>query len=435
VSAKEVLDAAIARVEDSDHLGAVVTRSFERARTASAEGPLAGVPTFIKDLLPLRGVATRWGSCASGHYVPRTSDPFAERFERTGVAVLGKSATPELGLTGTTEPLRDGPCRNPWNAQRSSGGSSGGAAALVAAGVVPIAHGSDGGGSIRIPASCCGLVGLKPSRHRLDMTASPLLPINIASDGVLSRTVRDTVAFFAALEQHKPPRKVEPMGRVGSQPRQPLRVGVFVDAPAGTPVDSDNRDAVLDAGALCETLGHHVDEIRCPFDGAVMADFFRFWGFLAWIQTFGGRLLMHPRWDNSQLEPFTIGMCSYFTRSPVAAAKAIGRLRGFGSTYAEVLRRYDVLICPTVATPPPEIGHMATDLPFQTAFDRVRSYVAFTPIQNISGAPAISLPLGRSQDGLPIGVQFAAAHGEDRLLLELARSIETAAPWPLVATP
>jgi len=435
VSAEEVLDAAIARVEENAHLGAAVTRCFERARgpTASAHGPLAGVPTFIKDLLPLRGVATTWGSRASGHYVPRTSDPFVERFERTGVAVLGKSATPELGLTATTEPLRDGPCRNPWNPERSSGGSSGGAAALVAAGVVPIAHASDGGGSIRIPASCCGLVGLKPSRHRLDMTASPLLPVNIASDGVLSRTVRDTVAFFAALEQHKPPRKVAPIGPVGSQPKAPLRVGVFVDSPAGTEVDSDNRDAALDAGTLCESLGHHVDQIPCPFDGAVIGNFLHLWGYVAWLQTFGGRLLMHARWDNTQLEPFTVGMCSYFTRSPVAAAKAIRRLRGFGSAYDEVLRRYDVLICPTVAAPPPEIGHLATDLPFEAAFDRLRTYVAFTPIQNVSGAPSISLPLGRSRDGMPVGVQFAAAHGGDRLLLELARSIEAAAPWPLAA--
>jgi amidase len=191
VSAAEVIEAAITRAQEAAPLRAVVAEQYERALQRAQQqgpGPLAGVPTFVKDLAHLEGVPTGWGSAAAGSYVSRRSDRFVRHFEDTGVVYLGKSAAPELGLTATTEPLGREPCRNPWDPAYSSGGSSGGAACLVAAGVVPIAHASDGGGSIRIPASVCGLVGLKPSRFRMDMEGSQLLPINIATDGVISRS-------------------------------------------------------------------------------------------------------------------------------------------------------------------------------------------------------------------------------------------------------
>ena len=346
---------------------------------------------------------------------------------------LGKSACPELGLTATTEPLGWPPCRNPWDPSRSSGGSSGGAATLVAAGVVPIAHANDGGGSIRIPAACCGLVGLKPSRARLDMKGARLLPVNVACEGVVTRTVRDTVAFWAAVESRRAPRKGAPIGEVAERPSKPLRVGVFVDAPIGTPVDPEVRDAVLAAARLCGTLGHGVEEIPCPFAGEVIDDFLRYWGYLAWLQIWTGRMTFHWGFDRSRVEPWTLGLAGTFSREKLLARAAMRRLRLFSKTFAERMGPHDVLVSPVLATPPPPLGYLATDVPFDTAFERIRAYAAFTPIHNASGAPAISLPLGRSAAGLPIGVQLAAAPGGDRMLLELALSLEAAQPWKAIA--
>lgn len=426
VTAAEVLEAAIARAEAAGGLGAIVTPCFDRARAsvAGVAGALAGVPTFVKDLSRVQGVATGWGSAAAGTHVSSRSDPFVKRLERTGVLILGKSATPELGLTATTEPRGRAPTRNPWDLTRSAGGSSGGAGALVAAGVVPLAHGNDGGGSIRIPASCCGLVGLKRTRGALDAEGSRLLPVNVAVHGVLTRSVRDTVAFHRALTG---------LGEVAAAPPGPLRIGLYVDAPTGTPVDAEVQAAVTAAGRVCAALGHDVDAIPCPFAGAVIDDFLAYWGFVAWLQVRTARWMLHRSFDRTKLEPWTRGLAESFTARRRAVLSAIGRLRGFQRSYARVMERYDVLVSPTVAQPAPVLGHLATELAFATGFDRLRTYAAFTPLHNAAGAPAISLPLGRSAAGLPIGVQFAAARGRDRLLLELARTLEAAQPWPPLA--
>jgi amidase len=437
VSAEEVIRAAIVRAEEARHLGAVFEPTYERALAHAGDrggmASLAGVPTFIKDLAEIRGVPTTWGSRASGRYVSRRTDPFVSGFEETGVVTLGKSACPELGLTVTTEPLGRPPCRNPWDPSRSSGGSSGGAASLVAAGVVPMAHATDGGGSIRVPAACCGLVGLKPSRFRADLKGSKVLPLNIVTDGVVTRTVRDTVAFYAAIESRPGTRELAPIGEGPAGPSRPLRIGAFVDAPVGTPVNPEVRDAVLAAARLCRALGHVVEEIACPFEGGVIDDFLRYFGFLAWLQVHTARLALHWGFDPSKIEPWTRGFMEFFSREKLAAWSAIRRLRAFSRTFAEVMTRHDVLISPTAAEPAPPLGYLAPDLPFETLFARIRAYVPFTPLHNASGAPAISLPLARSSAGLPIGVQFAAAHGHDRMLLDLALSIEAAQPWETTA--
>ncbi len=343
MSALEVLDAAIERAEQANCLGAIVTQSYELARkkAVNVSGALAGVPTFIKDLTQVRGVMTGWGARGAGQYVSPRSDPFAILLESTGLVSLGKSATPELGLTATTEPLGQPPCRNPWDPSRSAGGSSGGAACLVAAGVVPLAHGSDGGGSIRIPSACCGLVGLKPSRFRLDMEGSHLLPINIATHGVLSRTVRDALAFHEAIEGQHRPRRVKPIWRTLTKPG-PLKIGVFVDSPTGSAVHPETRDAVLAGARVCASLGHEVEEIPCPFEGRVLDDFLRYWGLVAWIQKRTARLLIHRRFDTRQLEPWSQGIAGTFTDEPAAALQSMRRLRHFAHTYASVMKSYDV---------------------------------------------------------------------------------------------
>jgi amidase len=429
VSVSEVLEATIRRAEAAGALNAIVTDTFERARARAAsgalEGAFAGLPTFVKDLSQVKGVCTGWGSAGAADLVSKKSDPFVKKFERTGVLVVGKSATPELGLTATTEPLLRGATRNPWDPTRTPGGSSGGAGALVAAGVVPLAHANDGGGSIRIPAACCGLVGLKPTRGLLDMEGSNLLPVNVAVHGCVTRTVRDTIAFHRAMSG---------LGEIAPAPPRPLRMGLYVDAPTGTPVDAQVQDAVRAAGRACEALGHQVDEIACPFPAQVIDDFLVYWGLLAWIQITTAPLLLHRGFDNTRIEPWARGLSASFTSNRGRVFGAIRRLRRFGRDYAKVFERCDVLVSPSVATPAPPLGHLATDLPYETHHDRVRTFAAFTPLHNAAGAPAISLPLGRTSTQLPLGVQFAAARGRDALLLELAQTLEAAHPWPKTAS-
>lgn len=439
VSHREVLDAALARAEARAELGAVAALSAERARAKAdalaSQGPvgaLFGVPTFLKDLAQLEGVETSWGSEAVTGHVSRKSDPIATRMEAIGLSILGKSQASEFGITPTTEP-KGKPCRNPWNLAHSTGGSSGGAAALVASGVVPLAHASDGGGSIRIPASACGLVGHKPSRFVMDMDGSALLPVNIAVDGVLTRTVRDTVAYFEAMEVLRPAsRRAPPLGKVARSPKR-LRMGVYTESPLGRPVAREPRDAAIAAGELCASLGHHVEAIAVPFEAAWLDDFLAYWGFLAWLQIRTAPLMLTRRFDTRRVEGLTSGLARTFTRNPLEAARATARLRGFAAAYAKVFERFEVLISPTMACLPPELGWISTEAGFEAWFERVKTYVPFTPLQNAAGAPAISLPLARAENGLPIGVQFAGPFGGDATLLSLALELEEAAPWQRVA--
>jgi amidase len=441
VSAREVVDAAAARAEAREELGAVaalcVPRAHAKVQAARPPtGPAAalwGVPTFVKDLARLEGVETTWGSAGAMGHVPSKSDPVVHTMDAVGLAIVGKSAASEFGITPTTEPKHRAPCRNPWNRAHSPGGSSGGSAALVASGVVPIAHASDGGGSIRIPASACGLVGHKPSRFVMDMDGSALLPVNIAVDGVVTRTVRDTIAYWEAVEAT--PRRARRAPRIGRAGRSKtrLRIGLYTDSPLGRPVEPAPRDAAVAAGELCASLGHHVEQVRAPFEAQALDDFVTYWGFLAWIQIRTAPAMLTRRFDTQRVESLTRGLAQTFAREPLGAIRATRRLRSFARAYARAFERFDVLVSPTVATLPPKLGWISTDASFEDWLDRVRSYVPFTPLQNAAGAPAISLPLGRAENGLPVGVQFAGPFGADATLLSLALELEEAAPWPHVA--
>lgn len=431
VSAREVVEAAILRAEGAAHLGGLVTETFSRALDAPSAGstserPFAGVPTAIKDLARVAQVPTRWGSRGAGPSVPKRSDPIVGTFEALGFVSLGKSAAPELGLTATTEPLGFAPARNPWAPTRTAGGSSGGAAVLVAAGVVPLAHGSDGGGSIRIPAACCGLVGLKATRGRLDMAGSNLLPVNIAVDGVLTRTVRDTVAFWEAVTGRRGP-SLSP--RPGGPPA-PLRVGFFLEHPYGLPLDEAVADTVRRAARACEALGHRVEATPSPIDEAFVEDFLAYWAFVGWLQTRTHRLLAQRDFDLSQLDPWTRGLATTFARAKGAGLWATARLRGFSRRFRRTFERFDVVLGPTLAQRPPALGELSPAVEYETKRQRLRAFTPYTAAYNASGCPALTLPLGRDEAGVPLGVQLGADWGNERALFELALQLEAALPWP-----
>lgn len=437
---EELVAAAIARARDFDPaLNAIVHENFGAALAAArrgGHGRFGGLPTFIKDTDAVEGTPLRMGTRALPDTPARKSSGFVRQFLSTGLVSLGKSSLPELGLTATSESRDRGPTRNPWDTRHSSGGSSGGSAALVAAGVVPLAHGNDGGGSIRIPASCCGLVGLKTSRKRLvGADGSALFPIDIIVQGVLTRTVRDTAVFLAAAEQVRPAPRMEPVGLVEGPGTTRLRIACFTDSAIGDESHADCRAAVEDAAKACEDLGHRVERIRSPFDAHVVEDFFAYWGFAPFGLRFVGKALFGAGYDHRLLDDWSRGLAAEFQRSLPRVPSILWRLRRFARHYDALFTRYDVLLTPTLAEPPFPLGHIGPDVAFGTAVDRVRRYAAFTPVQNLSGGAAISLPLGRSSTGLPVGVQFAGNRGSERRLLELAFALEEARPWPTLAGP
>lgn len=391
-------------------------------------GPFAGIPTFLKDNENLIGRPTRHGSAATPATPAADTSPFAKQLQDLGLNIIGKSALPEFGLTATSESLGTGPTRNPRNLDHSAGGSSGGSAALVAAGVVPIAHANDGGGSIRIPASCCGLVGLKPSRGRLIAPADmEQLPVSIVAQGVVTRSVRDTALFLHEIQ--KAPSTLPPIGHVTGPGSRRLRIGVVLEPMAGMPLDPDVRQAVADAATTCENLGHHVDAIGFPFDEQFGRDFLRYWAALAFSIDRGGRLLFGPDFDSVQLEPFTKGLGGLFPKVALKMPTTIRRLRAFPQVYARTYRDFDVVLSPVVASPPPPIGYLSPGIDPHTHLVRLLQYANFTAVHNVAGAPSMSLPLGVSRDGLPIGVQVAAHLGQETQLLQLAYELEEAVGW------
>lgn len=438
ISALEAVQAAIARLADVEsELNAVVCERFEAALDeARGVGPgpplgrLAGVPSVVKDNADLAGLPTRHGSRATPARAQPADSEITEQLRATGLIPIAKTALPEFGLTATTERSGGPPTRNPWHTDHSTGGSSGGSAALVAAGVIPIAHGNDGGGSTRIPAACCGLVGLKPSRGRLQTVAlAEKMPINIIAEGVLSRSVRDTAAFYAEAEQYYADPGLPPIGDVPGPGKARLRIAVTTEHPLGEACDPEVVAAVQAAARCCESLGHHVEETAAVADRQMAEDFLLYWARLATAIRYLGRFALGRDFDRRRLEPLTYQLSRHFLRRIWRSPAAVRRLRRFGAAYQRRFSAHDLILTPVLATPPVPLGYLALDLDFDTAAQRLMRYAAFTPVQNVAGTPAISLPLGRSASGLPIGVQFAAAMGRERRLLEIAYELEQAMPW------
>jgi amidase len=430
VGAAEVARDAAARVRAARALNAVQTDLDPPDQAPRNGGAFAGVPSFVKDNVDYLGVPTGHGSAA---FVPRTARrhaPFGEQFLSTGVTVLGKTRLPEFGFNATTEFENEEPVRNPWHTGYSAGGSSGGSAALVAAGAVPLAHGNDGGGSIRIPAACCGLVGLKPTRGRLVANAqSRPLPIDIVNDGIVSRSVRDTAAFFAAAETHWRNPELPPLGRVEGPSGRRLRIGLLAESPTGVEIDAATRAAVADTAATLEKLGHTVEPVSIAVDPRFTRDFLTYWGMLSFLIGVTGRKL-GTGFDHRRTDGLSRGLRAEYLKAMHRTPGVLRRLKRSRVAYAEAFRGLDLVLSPVLAHTTPRLGRLSPALPYDTLIERITAYVAFTPLNNVVGTPSLSLPAATAtDDGLPIGVMFSARPGDERGLLEVAYALEADRPW------
>lgn len=434
LSSAEVTAAAIARARAvNPRLNAIERDDFDKALRNTATpraGIFAGVPTFIKDNTDLLGLPSNQGSLAVNAAPARAHGAFAKQFLAQGIIPLGKSTMPEFGFNASTEYANRAPTRNPWHTDYSSGASSGGSAVLVAAGVVPIAHANDGGGSIRIPAAACGLVGLKPTRGRLvDSEAARALPINIVADGIVSRSVRDTAHFYAGAEKYFHNRKLPAIGLVENPGKRRLRIGVVYDSITGTPTDAATRAAVQDAAELLAAMGHHVQEIPMPVDPGFARDFSIYWGMLSFLVSTFGKKIMSPDFNTRELDNLTRGLASLYKKNALKTPLVLYRLKKSAQDYARIFQQQDIVLSPVLAHTTPELGWLSPAQDFDLLFDRLLKYVSFTPLNNAAGGPAISLPLGSTENGLPVAVHFSASHGDERTLLELAYELEEARPW------
>jgi amidase len=434
VSRADVIEAAIARAETVNPvLNGLAYKAFEQARATAAAKPatgfFSGVPTFIKDNVDVAGQPTMRGADAWAPFDAVADSEFTQLYLATGPTSLGKTQMSEFGFSASAEHPRLGPVRNPWDTDYTAGASSSGSGAFVAAGVVPIAHANDGGGSIRIPASCNGLVGLKPSRGRLPLDPElRRMPVGIVTNGVLTRSVRDTAAFYREAEGTWRNRKLAPIGDITGPGRQRLRIAV-VTRSVHRECSPQMRELTLKSAGLLEELGHRVEHVEeHPVPASFSDDFVLYWGFLALVQVRTGRRLFGKTFDRTRLDALTLGLERHTSRNLHRLPAVIMRLRRMRRRSAEFFRTYDAVLTPTVADETPRIGYLApTD--YQQLMERLIDWVAFTPWQNVTGDPAISLPLAQTADGMPVGMMLAADMGQEALLLELAYELEEARPW------
>jgi amidase len=439
VSPAELAEAAIARLElVAPALNALAVTDYDRARgMAEVTRPsdlrrLAGLPTVLKDNVDREGLPTQNGTDSFVARPARRDGDVARAFLELGLVPLAKTRMSEFGFSAAAEHPRLGPVVTPWDTGRVAGASSAGSGALVAAGAVPLAHGNDGGGSIRIPASVNGLVGLKPTRGRVPSdVVNRHMPLRIVADGVLTRSVRDTAAFLAELELVQPPaRGLPPVGDVRRPDGRRLRIGFTThgaDRTASPEVDALTRRTAL----LLEGLGHSVEEVEAPLTEQLAEDFLLYWGFLALMILRGGRIL-GSSWDPTRTDNLTRGLADRARQRVAQLPGAVRRLRTAAAISTEFHATYDVVLTPTLGHETPPVGHLDPTQDFEVLLERLRDWVIFTPWHNVSGAPAVSLPVATTASGLPQGMLFAAAPGREATLLTLAYELEEARPFARV---
>jgi amidase len=426
VSSDELVALYRSRIEQLDpQLNAYVTVVEEPE--LPLDGPFRGVPISIKDLSDTRGIRTTYSCKAFASYVPEADRASVRRIREAGFVIIGKTNTPEFGSVGITESELNGDCRNPWDVTRTPGGSSGGAAAAVAAGLCPVADGSDGGGSIRIPASCCNLFGIKPSRGRVSPAPFGSGSLGLGTSGPLARTVRDAAALLDVMSGYEPgdsyiaPEPERPF--LDECEREPgrLRIAVTTEPPIDVPVDPACAEAVRLAAELLAELGHDVVEATPP------------WRAEDTIEHFSAIWQIGPATagvdDLSLLEPLNrmLAERAFATSSPQAAG-AVMRLQALTRRIVAFWNDVDVVVTPTLALPPVPIGWTWDDDP-QVSFERQWLWTPFTAIVNVTGQPAMSVPLHRTEDGLPVGAHMIGKPFADATLLRLASQLERARPW------
>lgn len=441
----ELLHAVRQRLEAvNPKLNAFSQLFFEKAeaqiKQGLPKGPFHGVPFALKDLGQyLTGTITSVGSRLWKDSVATYDSTLVQRYKQAGLVIFGKTTSPELGLTTTTESAVYGQTRNPWNLEHSSGGSSGGTSAAVAARILPAAHGSDGGGSIRIPASCCGLFGLKPTRGRVPMGPAQFEGWNGCSHHhVLTISVRDSAALLdatAGMELGSPyfsPPPARPFLQEVRTPPGKLRIALILETPSGTPLDAECKQAALDAAKLCESLGHRVEEKPLPIDGAAMRA-----AFLTVIQVSLARTLDDAAQARGRalteqdVEPVTWAMMQAGQAiTSIAYARAIATCHQVGLAMAKFQQNYDVILNPTLAKPPVKLGVLSlSPVNISTFTKEVTEFGPYTALYNVTGQPSMSVPLSWTKSGLPLGIMFSARFGDDATLFRLAGQLEKAQPW------
>jgi len=441
----ELVDFAIARIERlNPKINAVITKMFEEARANAKrkipDGPFKGVPFLLKDIIAeYKGARFAEGTAFSEEYVSTQDSELVARFKRAGLIVLGKTNAPELGIQPTTEPRRFGASHNPWDLNRTTGGSSGGSAAAVASRMVPMAHGNDGGGSIRIPASCCGIFGLKPTRGRNTLAPNFGDFMNgLVCEHALTISVRDSAALLDATSgpglgdpYFAPPPKRPFLKEVGA-PTGKLRIGYMTEAATGAPVHAECVKALLETVKLCKSLGHRVEEARMEVDGQAATGAF----VTVWFSSFAWELdMMTKKYGRQptadQFEPLTWAIReSGLKNSALDYINAVQALQKLSRDVAPMFEKFDVVLTPTLAEPPLKLGSFDSppENPF-LGFLRAASFAPFTPFCNITGQPAMSVPLYWNKDGLPMGSHFIAKYGDEATLFRLAAQLEKEKPW------
>jgi amidase len=429
VSPVEVVEEYLERIERIDPvLNSYVTVCADEALAQARDprpGPFSGVPLPIKDLADTAGIRTTYSCRAFADHVPTEDAALVRRIRAAGFIVLGKTNTPEFGTTVVTESGLNGICRNPWNSSHTPGGSSGGAAAAVAAGLAPLAQGGDGAGSIRIPASCCGLFGLKPTRGRTS-TAPHGNVHGFAVYGPLARTVADGAAFLDVISGPEPgdPHSAPPPDRpfleeVGVPPGR-LRVALVLDPPTRAKVDPACANATRDAAALLEELGHDVEEVSVDWREDLQEVFTIVWQTIPTLYVS----------DTSQLEPLNAAFAERaLATSSVEYLDAYSLLQKYGRRVAAFCAGYDVVLTPALALPPVPVGWVREPEDPWEQYARAIEFAPFTAPVNIAGLPAVSIPMSRTDDDLPIGVQLIASATGEPVLLRLSAQIEAARPW------
>jgi amidase len=445
VASRELTEACLESIEALDpelnafvHLDPDGALAAADAIEAADERPFAGVPIAIKDTAAVAGMPYRLGSDMFGDFVPPQDAFVVRRLRDAGFVLVGKTNLPEFGILPVTEPRRFGPTRNPWDPERTPGGSSGGAAAAVAAGMVPLAHGSDGGGSIRIPAACCGLVGLKPSRGRISRGPEQGDDL-LVQDGVLTRTVAETAALLDVMAGYETgdatwaPPPPEPFARTAAREPGRLRIGVTtVPAIDVAAIDPLCERAVRDAAGLLESLGHEVEEVDPPWKGQELLR--------AFTLVFGTPVAL-GMWFGSQstgrepsaefVEPLSWTIWEGVReRDPLDYLLARTRLTAASRPIVALWGDYDAIVTPALAQRPVKIGEIdsCSDDPWED-FHRSGEFTPYTALYNVTGQPAISLPLFHGEDGLPLGVMLAGRPAGEGALLSLAAQLEAASPW------